>query len=85
MKAKIFVIALVAFCLAGCLRAPETIRDVTDLRQDHTAYRQGAESRDLISADNQIRQDEDYNIIYFSVWHQSDPFHAQAADRKSVV
>jgi cell wall-associated NlpC family hydrolase len=80
MKAKIFVILLVAFYLTGCWKAPETIKDITDLRQDHAAYwHDGAEIRDLMSAENQIRQDEDYNIIYFSVWHQREPFHAQAA------
>jgi cell wall-associated NlpC family hydrolase len=78
MKAKIFLILLVAFFLTGCWKAPETIKDVIDLRQDHTAYwPDGPQSRDLISAENQARQDEDYNTIYFSVWHQREPFFAQ--------
>ena len=31
---------------------------------------------DLMTAEDQSQLDEDYNIIYFSVWHQHQPFYA---------
>jgi len=78
MKSKFFISILVAFSLAGCWKAPETIKDVSDLRQNHLAYfNRQAKVKDLITAENQTRLDEDYNIIYFSVWHQREPFYAQ--------
>jgi cell wall-associated NlpC family hydrolase len=79
MNAKFFIFILVAFSLTGCWKAPETIKDVSDLRQNHLAYfNNQAKIKDLITAENQTRLDEDYNIIYFSVWHQREPFYAQA-------
>ena len=73
-KSLIFILLL--FSLANCLKAPETIKDVSDLRQDHIAYQQDqVKTKDLIPRENQIRLDEDYNIIHFSVWHQRDPFY----------
>jgi len=77
MKSKFFIFILVAFSLAGCWKAPETIKDISDLRQNHLAYLPDqTKSKDLITAENQIRLDEDYNITYFSVWHQREPFYA---------
>ena len=78
MNAKFFIFILVALSLTGCWKAPETIKDVSDLRQNHVAYfNDQTRIRDLITAENQTRLDEDYNIIYFSVWHQREPFYAQ--------
>ena len=66
--------------LSGCLAAPETIRDVRVLRQDHAAYlASGGETRDILPPETQKRLEEEYNIIHFSVWHQARPFHALAA------
>jgi hypothetical protein len=63
--------------LSGCLATPEVIRDVRDLRQDHASYFEaGADTRDILSLEAQNRQDEAYNVIHFSVWHQNSPFHA---------
>ena len=76
MKMKFFII-LVAFSLAGCWKVPENIKDVSDFSQNHLAYfNSQAGIKDLITAENQIRLDEDYNTIYFSVWHQQEPFYA---------
>jgi cell wall-associated NlpC family hydrolase len=76
MKLKI-ILVIVLLTLAGCLKAPETIKDVSDLSQDHVTYlHDRAKIKDLISPEIQIRLDEDYNIIYFSVWHQRQPFYA---------
>ena len=73
---KIFSLAVVlSFILSGCLAVPDTIRDVRELRQDHAAYfSDSAESEEPLSVASQVRLDEDYNIIYFSVWHQVNHF-----------
>lgn len=79
MKLKLFILILVVFSLTSCVKAPETIKDVSDLRQNHIAYLlDQTKTKDLITAENQIRLDEDYNIIYFSVWHQREPFYARS-------
>jgi cell wall-associated NlpC family hydrolase len=65
------------FILSGCVSAPDTIRDVRELRQNHASYLTGISTpADPLPAALQARMDEDYNAIYFSVWHQSRPFHA---------
>ena len=77
MKLKFFILLLVAACGAGCLKIPETIKDVSDLSQNHAFYLSDRQaSASVLSAAEQQRLDEDYNIIYFSVWHQRDPFYA---------
>ncbi len=71
-------VILLCLILSGCLAAPETIRDVRQLRQDHAFYiHDPAEGPGPLSEEAQKRLDEDYNIIHFSVWHQSGPFHAR--------
>ncbi|HPC85624.1 MAG TPA: NlpC/P60 family N-terminal domain-containing protein [Smithellaceae bacterium] len=62
------------FILSGCVSAPDTVRDVRELRQDHAFYL--TDRADPLPAALQARMDGDYNTIYFSVWHQSRPFHA---------
>jgi cell wall-associated NlpC family hydrolase len=77
IKSKVFIFILVVFSLTACLKAPETIKDVSDLHQNHLDYLPDqTKSKDLITFENQIRLAEDYNIIYFSVWHQREPFYA---------
>lgn len=75
---RIYKVAVILFLfLSGCASLPDTIRDVRDIRQDHAAYlATGANGEELLSAAGQTRLDEDYNAIYFSIWHQSQPFHA---------
>ncbi len=73
---RLGLICLIAL-LCGCASAPETIRDVRDLRQDHAFYLNAqTASAELLPVASQQQMDEEYNIIYFSVWHQSAPFHA---------
>jgi len=75
-KLLIFILAVLSLT-ACCLKAPETIKDVSDLRQNHLAYLPDrTKSTELIPYENQMRLAEDYNIIYFSVWHQREPFYA---------
>jgi len=78
MKVQIFI--LISFALlAGCWKVPDTIRDMSDLPQNHLVYlNTRAEVKDLIDPAHQKKLDEDYNVIYFSVWHQRDPFYASA-------
>ncbi|PKN17585.1 MAG: hypothetical protein CVU71_16110 [Deltaproteobacteria bacterium HGW-Deltaproteobacteria-6] len=65
------------FILSGCVAVPDTIRDVRELRQDHASYFTDITgSEEPLPHASQARMDEDYNIIYFSVWHQNSPFHA---------
>lgn len=78
MKINFLIFILAAFFLTACWKVPETIKDVSDLRQNHLAYQPDQLAvKDLITANDQIRLDEDYNIIYFSVWHQREPFYAK--------
>lgn len=71
------VAVIIFFVLSGCVALPDTIRDVRELNQDHAAYlAAGANGEGLLSAAAQIQLDEDYNANYFSIWHQSQPFHA---------
>jgi len=80
MKVRFFIFTLVVFSLAGCLKVPENIKDVSDLRQNHLAYLPAeARDKDLIASEKQNHLDEDYNIIYFSVWHQKEPFYAYSS------
>lgn len=77
MKIIFSMTVVLLFVLSGCLAAPDTIRDVRELRQDHASYfTDSAISEEPLTTAIQARLDEDYNIIYFSVWHQNTPFHA---------
>lgn len=71
------LMVVVFFVVSGCLSAPDTIRDVRELPQDHASYFTGMTAgEDPLTPAGQARMDEDYNIIFFSVWHQKNPFYA---------
>ena len=77
MKIKLIIFFFLLLSISGCLKAPETIKDIVDLRQDHAVYSSNSFMvNDLMTAEDQSQLDEDYNIIYFSVWHQHQPFYA---------
>lgn len=79
-KYKFIILLPAVLLLTACLKAPETIKDVSDLEQNHLAYLQDqTKSRDLVALENQNRLAEDYNIIYFSVWRRNEPFYALPA------
>lgn len=60
----------------GCASAPETIRDVRDLKQDHLSYiDKSALDRELLAADEQKTRDSQYNSLYFSPWHRNKPYY----------
>jgi len=84
MKIKILYFILTVFFLSGCL-PPDTIKDIKELPQNHASYlKDTVKPEDPLPAEAQARMDEDYNIIYFSVWHQHQPFHA-SIDRVSFL
>ena len=77
MKIRLLIFVLLLLSISGCLKAPETIKDIVDLRQDHATYlNDSVKIENLLTAEAQSQLDEDYNIIYFSVWHQRQPFYA---------
>jgi len=77
VKIKLLIFFFLFLSISGCLKSPETIKDIVDLRQDHSVYLSDSFMvKDLIELDAQSQFDEDYNIIYFSVWHQHQPFYA---------
>ena len=77
VKIKLIIFFFLLLSISGCLKAPETIKDIVDLRQDHAVYSSNSFMvKDLMTAEDQSQLDEDYNIIYFSVWHQHQPFYA---------
>jgi hypothetical protein len=83
-KSKIFIVFLVILLLAACLKEPEIIKDVNDLPQNHIFYLPDpAKNKELINWEEQTRLTEDYNIIYFSVWHQREPFYATPGNVKT--
>lgn len=68
---------LLCLMLTGCLTSPDMIRDIRHYPQNHASYvDKNARAGEPLSVAAQSRLDEEYNIIYFSVWHQNEPFHA---------
>ncbi len=77
MKIRLLIFVILLLSISACLKTTETINDVVDLRQDHAAYlSDSVKVKDLLTVEAQSQLDEDYNIIYFSVWHQRQPFYA---------
>jgi NLPC_P60 stabilising domain, N term/SH3 domain (SH3b1 type)/NlpC/P60 family/SH3 domain of SH3b2 type len=77
MKKIIILAVVLSLTLSGCITFPDAIRDVRELRQDHATYLNGnMKTNEPLTWASQVWMDEDYNTIYFSVWHQKSPFHA---------
>jgi hypothetical protein len=77
VKTRLLLFVALILSLSGCVTAPEPIKDIVDLRQDHAAYlSDSVKDKEILTVQDQSQFDEDYNIIYFSVWHQRQPFHA---------
>jgi hypothetical protein len=84
-RIKVLYFILTVFFLSGCLQPLDTIKDERELPQNHASYlKDTVKPKDPLPAETQARMDEDYNIIYFSVWHQHQPFHA-SFDRVSSL
>jgi len=72
------VVAAITFLLlcaiAGCTTVPREIRDIRTLKQDATEYLAPSTSRiPLISPAAQAEINDDYDRIYFSPWHLTEP------------
>jgi len=78
MKFRAFVLIFTAFLLHGCATLPEAILDETEIRQNHTVLIEEKKIAHnfLLAPEVQAKMDRDYNVIYFSVWHNQEPVHA---------
>lgn len=77
MRRKYCYFILIFFVCSCCPRLPDLIKDETTLRQDHSSYMTGAlKEKLLLPADDQAKMNDDYNKIYFSVWHNIKPVHS---------
>ncbi|HVO66958.1 MAG TPA: NlpC/P60 family N-terminal domain-containing protein [Syntrophales bacterium] len=64
------------FLLYACAGAPETIKDIRELNQDHMYYiDKSVSNRELVTVDYQKKMDADYDARYFSPWHREKPFY----------
>ncbi|MGZ6275578.1 MAG: NlpC/P60 family N-terminal domain-containing protein [Syntrophales bacterium] len=56
---------------SACAGAPETIRDIRDLKQDNLFYIDKAVAdRGLLNAADQRKMDANYDSMFFSPWHR---------------
>jgi hypothetical protein len=86
MKKRFVCFILTIVLLMGCQTLPETIQDERNLPQDHAAYVEENKNVEkfLLASDVQAKLDADYNTIYFSVWHNSEPAHASLERVSSI-
>jgi hypothetical protein len=64
------LVAIFLGVLSGCFSAHDTIRDIRELKQDHSAYLDAnANATPMMSWTEQRQYDQDYNIRHFSPWH----------------
>lgn len=60
--------------LSGCFKAPETIRDILELKQDHMFYiEKSTWDREILPPRDQKKMDDQFNARYFAPWHQTVP------------
>jgi cell wall-associated NlpC family hydrolase len=60
--------------LSGCIRAPETIGDIRELKQDHMFYiERSTWDREIVPPRDQKKMDDQFNARYFAPWHQTIP------------
>ena len=97
MNIKIYYFILIPLLFWGCLQTPDTIKDVRDLPQDHTAYLINDTTKNdttqnnttqkekfLLPVEFQVKMNEDYDKTYFSVWHNLQPAHA-SSEKLSLI
>jgi cell wall-associated NlpC family hydrolase len=71
---RILIIILLILLAFGCVKAPEVIKDIRDLKQDHMSYIEAAASaREMVSSHDQEIMDRRYNELFFAPWHQTGP------------
>lgn len=85
MKIKFFCFILILFVTACCPKYPDIIKDVKDLRQDHTAYlTETVKEKFILAVQDQVKLNEDYDKMYFSVWHHLKPVHS-SSEKVSLI
>lgn len=88
MKKKSFFLLFVFFLASCCWTSPDLLKevnDVTHLSQNHLSYlRDISKDQVLLQKDAQDAMDENYNKIYFSVWHDLKPVHASLERLSSI-
>ena len=76
MKIRHLYFILILLLVSCCPKAPDLIKDETDLSQDHTSYiTETVKEKFILPTEDQVKMNEDYNTIYFSVWHNLQPAH----------
>jgi cell wall-associated NlpC family hydrolase len=66
------IIVILIFLLSGCIKTPDTIKDLRELKQDHMFYiDKSASNREMVTSHDQKRMDAHYNTLYFAPWHQT--------------
>jgi hypothetical protein len=80
LKINLCYFILPLFLVSCCLNLPyssrqaQEVRDVTDISQDHATHTiYISQEALLLSRESQTLFDDDYNKIYFSVWHNLQP------------
>lgn len=80
MKVKYSFLIVVLVLTSCCWKAPDLlkeIKDVTDLSQNHLSYLQDVSKEKFILSEKiQESMNDDYNRLYFSVWHTLKPVHS---------
>lgn len=84
IKFSYFILPL--FLVSCCLNLPYSarqaqeaneVRDVTVITQDHSAHTTYISEKEvLLPREAQTTLDEDYNKVFFSVWHNREPVHS---------
>ena len=69
----LIVVVLPIIFFSGCIKAPETIKDIRELKQDHLFYCDSVASNQKITKLTQKKMDDRYNALHFAPWHQSGP------------
>jgi len=67
---------LSVFLLSGCIKPPETIKDILEFKQDHMFYiDQATSDRAMTASGTQKEMDVRFNTLYFAPWHQATPIY----------
>lgn len=70
----LLIMILPIVLLSGCIRAPGTIKDIRELKQDHMSYiEKSTWDREMASSWNQKKMDDQFNALYFAPWNQAVP------------
>ena len=76
MRNKICIIyaGFLFLFLSGCVHLPETIKDITTLKQDNLFYLDRITSdNDLLTASNRGKFERQFNTLFFAPWHRAEP------------